>query len=492
MYDVFISHSSKDKDEYIYKLRNELKLLGHEVWLDADIILTGDNILDEIKKGIEESLCVVLVLTRNFFSSNWTALEVGLASVNPKIQIIPVVVDMQTSEIADKFPFLLTMKYLPLGKDNIVECAKALSASIIRLRNRHTVNDPLNYRSKVRQLNNFDSPITNRLSILIAEYEQICKISVDAGILHTSKIANSIIDDLYMRTKRPEDSGDITYDAMLDVLLVRSAGMNQGVYEHLKLLISNVNSQKTPFMNDADKKKMFDLSLAAVLDWFLVYISAFLRKNKSDERIEAVWYDEMTFQDFVDMHEIDKLVLRPDLIALPEVSYKWYQYNNYSHIAVRSSATNKIVGYFVLFPVTDELFDEIKSGNFKDNELDIEGIRRYDFPDFYKLYVACVCVHPDYQNTVAFHKLYNSLIKMMFDLATEREAYITEIITEASTPHGLKLCKILGLKKIMDTNIDTEIYGTTLLPPSLRLNSNFGSKLIRFYQDKYAELGDLF
>lgn len=454
--------------------------------------MTGDNILNEIKRGIEQSLCVVLVLTQHFFNSNWTALEVGLTLSNSKSQIIPVIADISKLEIAKKFPFLLTQKYLSLEQNDIATCAKNLADDIVKLREQQRRLDPLNYRKKVRSLNNFDSPTTNRLSILITEYEQICKISVDTGILHTVKIANTIIDDLYTRAKRPEDTEDFSHRDMLDFLMDKGIGLNQGIYEHLKLLVSIPNAHKAQLINDNDKKIMSDLSLASILDWYLTYISAVFRSSKSAERIDAVWHDELTFQDFVDMHEIDKLVLRSDLIAPPEISYRWYRYNNFSHVAVRSSVTRKIAGYFVLFPVIDELFDEIKSGDFKDNELDIKGIRTYDFPDFYKLYVACVCVHPDYQNTIAFHKLYSSLIKMMYDLASEREAYITEIITEASTPQGLKLCKILGLKKVMDTNLDTEIYGATLLPPSLRLNSNFGSKLIRFYQEKYAELSHLF
>jgi len=272
----------------------------------------------------------------------------------------------------------------------------------------------------------------------------------------------------------------------------RDTGLSHGVCEHLRLFIPDFSPQMTPFLNDNDRKMMIDLSLASILDWYLVYIATVLRKNMNDELIDTVWYNEFTFQDFLDMYEIDQLVLRSDLIAPPEVTYKWYQYNNFSHIAVRSRTTRKIIGYFTLFPVTDDLYKEIKSGNFKDNDLNTKNIRTYDIPDFYKLYVACVCVHPDYRNTTAFHKLYNSLIKMMYDLATKKEIYITDIITEASTPHGLKLCKILGFKKLLDTNLNTEIYGATLLPPSLRLNSNFGHKLISFYQDKYTELKDLF
>jgi len=492
MYDLFMSHSSKDKEKYVYELRDQMNALGCKVWLDEDNIITGDNILKVINEGIKDSLCVALILTRHFFNSNWTALEIGLTLSNSSTQIIPVIAGIPKSIITEKYPFLLTKKYLHLNKNNVVACAKKLSSDIAILRDRQRKIDPLNYREKVRELNNFDSPSTNKLSILITEYEQICKISTNAGISHASNIARFVIDDLYERIRYHDDPKDSTSLNKLDILMNRASGLSQGVYEHLHLFVSGSGSRMTPFINENDKKMMTDLSLASILDWYLVYIAKIFRKNMNDELIDTVWYNELTFQDFLDMYEIDQLVLRPDLIASPEVVYKWYQYNNFSHIAVRSRTTKKIIGYFTLFPVTDDLYKDIKSGNFKDNDLNTTGIRTYDIPDFYKLYVACVCVHPDFKNTKAFHKLYNSLVKMMYDLATEKEIYITDIITEASTPQGLKLCKILGFKKLMDTNLNTEIYGATLLPPSLRLNSNFGHKLIRFYQDKYTELKDLF
>lgn len=57
--------------------------------------------------------------------------------------------------------------------------------------------------------------------------------------------------------------------------------------------------------------------------------------------------------------------------------------------------------------------------------------------------------------------------------------------TEASTLQGEKLCKILGLKKLMETEIGTQIYGATLLPPSFQLRSAFGNKLVKYYKERY-------
>lgn len=490
MNDIFISHSSRDKDFIVRDLVKQLRILRLNVWVDEDVILCGNNILDEIKKGIENSVCIALILTPAFFESNWTSLEIGLADSNDNCSIIPVLAGISIEEIAKKYPFLLTKKYIVLDITDIPSAATQLAETVERVKARLRDKNPLDYQNAVRKLNNFDTPGANAISILITEYAQICKISISAGISHAERICAAVIDDIYARVRQPTDSNILEWKDKLFFLVKRNSGLNQNIIEHLNALMT-ISSSKY-FANEQDQKRLVDLSLVAVLNWYTSYMSTILWKGRKEDHYEVILPGELSYQDFVDMYEIDKLVLRSDLIALPDITYNWYQYNIYTHIAVRSASTGRIAGYFALLPVTDELFNKIQSGDFKDNDLSTDGIRQYDIADFYKLYVAAVCIHPKHQNTTAFNRLYHALIEMMYALATEREIYITDIITEASTKQGEKLCKILGLKKLMSTDLDTELYTASLLPPSLRLNSLFGHKLIKFYQEKYDEMSDLF
>ena len=52
MFDVFISHSSKDKEKIVYQLVQQLEQRNVDVWLDANEILAGDTILNAVEKGI--------------------------------------------------------------------------------------------------------------------------------------------------------------------------------------------------------------------------------------------------------------------------------------------------------------------------------------------------------------------------------------------------------------------------------------------------------
>lgn len=77
-YDVFISHSYKDKD-FVIKLAKDLMANGIKVWLDEWNLGIGDSIADSISKAIEESRFVFLVMSPDYFVSAWATQEWNMA-----------------------------------------------------------------------------------------------------------------------------------------------------------------------------------------------------------------------------------------------------------------------------------------------------------------------------------------------------------------------------------------------------------------------------
>lgn len=73
-YDVFLSHSSKDKDA-VRELAERLKADGLRVWFDKWVIKLGDSIPLAIERGLESSRTLVLVMSQNAFDSEWVTLE---------------------------------------------------------------------------------------------------------------------------------------------------------------------------------------------------------------------------------------------------------------------------------------------------------------------------------------------------------------------------------------------------------------------------------
>jgi len=72
--DIFISYSSLDKD-FVEKLATDLESKEIKVWFDRWEIKPGQNIVNEINKGLQNSKFLLVVLTNNSLKSKWVEEE---------------------------------------------------------------------------------------------------------------------------------------------------------------------------------------------------------------------------------------------------------------------------------------------------------------------------------------------------------------------------------------------------------------------------------
>ena len=101
-YDVFLSHTSKDKPA-VRELAERLKQDGLRVWFDEWVIQPGDLISLKIEQGLEQSRTLILVMSHNAFASEWVTLERHTAlfrdPTNAERRFIPLRLD--DAEITD-------------------------------------------------------------------------------------------------------------------------------------------------------------------------------------------------------------------------------------------------------------------------------------------------------------------------------------------------------------------------------------------------------
>jgi hypothetical protein len=74
-FDVFISHATEDKEEFVRHLAAELARLGLKVWFDEWTLTIGDSLRQKIDEGLMASSYGVVVLSRNFFAKRWPQTE---------------------------------------------------------------------------------------------------------------------------------------------------------------------------------------------------------------------------------------------------------------------------------------------------------------------------------------------------------------------------------------------------------------------------------
>ena len=95
-YDVFLSHSSKDKTK-VQKIAERLNKDGINVWFDEWQLKPGVSIPANIEEGLENSRTLALFMSENSFGSDWAQLEAGTFRfrdpLNKNRRFIPVRLD---------------------------------------------------------------------------------------------------------------------------------------------------------------------------------------------------------------------------------------------------------------------------------------------------------------------------------------------------------------------------------------------------------------
>lgn len=112
-YDVFLSHSSKDKP-VVRALAERLSSDGLRVWFDEWEIRPGNNIPAKIEQGLESSRLLVLCMSKHALGADWSALE------------------RQTFRFRD--PLNKERRFIPLRLDDVVPTGSLAQFSYVDLR----------------------------------------------------------------------------------------------------------------------------------------------------------------------------------------------------------------------------------------------------------------------------------------------------------------------------------------------------------------------
>lgn len=133
-WDVFISHASEDKEEFVDPLANTLEERGLDVWYDDFQISIGDSIPEEIDKGLSESEYGVVVLSHQFFQKDWTKKElnslISMDTAQEDNLILPVWYNITAKEVSDYSPLLASPKAITTNGTDIKQVASKITNEI--------------------------------------------------------------------------------------------------------------------------------------------------------------------------------------------------------------------------------------------------------------------------------------------------------------------------------------------------------------------------
>ena len=125
-FDVFISHTSEDKDEVVRPLATALRDAGLSVWYDEFELRIGDSLRRKIDKGLARSRFGVVVLSRSFFGRGWPEYELdGLVTrtVSGEQIMLPIWHNVTKREVMDYSPSLADRVARSTAKHTVEEIA---------------------------------------------------------------------------------------------------------------------------------------------------------------------------------------------------------------------------------------------------------------------------------------------------------------------------------------------------------------------------------
>ena len=142
--DLFISHASEDKDDFVRPLAHALVAEGLQVWFDEFELRIGDSLRQKIDDGLRRSRFGVVVLSPTFFQKHWTQYEMdGLIARQNSGQrtILPIWHRMTRNEIAEHSPSLLDIIALNSATSTTPEIARGI-ADVVRSQTPQGTNAP--------------------------------------------------------------------------------------------------------------------------------------------------------------------------------------------------------------------------------------------------------------------------------------------------------------------------------------------------------------
>jgi hypothetical protein len=140
-YDAFICHASEDKDHFVRPFVQQLEKGNAKIWYDEFELEIGDSLRQSIDKGLVNSRYGIVILSRSFFSKNWTKYELdGLTAkeINGEKVTLPIWHDINKEEVLQHSPTLADK----CAADSKTMSIEEISSKIIKILNKNKQATP--------------------------------------------------------------------------------------------------------------------------------------------------------------------------------------------------------------------------------------------------------------------------------------------------------------------------------------------------------------
>lgn len=135
----------------------------------------------------------------------------------------------------------------------------------------------------------------------------------------------------------------------------------------------------------------------------------------------------------------------------------YYQKNPDIYFMAVVPARDQVVGYINFSPVTEAMYQRIRSGAVIDTVITADDVVTYRDGVPCWGYLSSIAVHPDYRDQGLAARLLYQLEAFIARLASERDIYFHAIVADAVSAGGRHLLSESGFQQIRTSAHDTNI-----------------------------------
>lgn len=161
--------------------------------------------------------------------------------------------------------------------------------------------------------------------------------------------------------------------------------------------------------------------------------------------------EKLTKSHFDEMEILEKKYYDEEFITSSEESYAWYLKHPSSTQVV--THFGKVVGFLNMFPISKDLFNTIKEGNYNDAYLKAEDIVLLkEFEVEVYLFLSCIVVDKEFRRTPVLKMLIESYVNIY------KKYPINGIITDNITENGAAFSERMGFQFLVKSDHNSKIY----------------------------------
>ncbi|MBQ2965379.1 MAG: GNAT family N-acetyltransferase [Clostridia bacterium] len=159
----------------------------------------------------------------------------------------------------------------------------------------------------------------------------------------------------------------------------------------------------------------------------------------------------------------------------------YFDKNNQIYIMALDETKTTVLGYINFSPITEEMYQKIKSGQTIDTVIESSDIVRYvDDVDCWG-YMSSIVVHPDHRNRGIAKQMLMLLQKQICELAMYHNIFFNSIVADAVSDLGEYILTEIGYEKIKTSNHDTKIMELNLFNENT-VETEYNKEMIAIYK----------